>query len=92
MNKARSTMVAISIAALVVLSGAQASAASASVPHFKNCTAMHKTYKHGVGKSGAHDHVSGKSKPVTNFYVNTAIYKANSKSDADHDGVACEAH
>jgi Excalibur calcium-binding domain len=85
-------MIAVSIAALVVLSGAQAQVAMASVPHFANCTAMHKTYKHGVGKSGAHDHVSGKSKPVTNFKVSTSIYNANKKMDGDHDGVACEAH
>lgn len=57
---------------------------------FKNCTALNKKYKHGVGRKGAHDHVSGSSKPVTNFTVNTAVYNANKKSDRDKDGIACE--
>lgn len=53
---------------------------------------MHHSYKHGVGRVGAHDHVAGKTKPVTNFHVSTAIYNANHKLDRDKDGVACEAH
>ncbi|WP_213813810.1 excalibur calcium-binding domain-containing protein [Glaciihabitans sp. dw_435] len=57
---------------------------------FANCTALNKTYKHGVGKKGAKDKVSGKSKPVTNFKVDNALYSANKKSDRDGDGVACE--
>jgi hypothetical protein len=58
---------------------------------FANCTAMHAQYPHGVGRSGAVDHVRS-GKPVLNFYRSDAIYNANTKSDADHDGVACEAH
>jgi hypothetical protein len=84
--------VVLTIAGLVVLGGGQAESASASVPHFANCTAMHKTYRHGVGRSGARDHVKGATKPVTNFTVSTAIYNANKKMDRDKDGVACEAH
>jgi hypothetical protein len=57
---------------------------------FANCTALNKVYRHGVGKKGARDHVSGTSKPVTNFTVNTAVYLANAKSDRDRDGIACE--
>ncbi len=61
--------------------------------HYANCTAMHVKYKHGVGRTGAKDHVASKSdKPVTNFYVSTAIYNANTASDRDKDGIACEAH
>jgi Excalibur calcium-binding domain len=81
--------------ALVVIAGSLlvAAPANASVPVFKNCTAMHKVYKHGVGRKGAKDHVaSKKDKPVTNFHVSTTIYNANKKSDRDHDGIACEAH
>jgi hypothetical protein len=73
---------------------AQAALASVqlSAKTYANCTALNKTYHHGVGRSGAHDHVTGSSKPVTNFKVSTAIYNANKKSDRDKDGVACEKH
>jgi len=67
--------------------------ASISLPtasKFKNCTALHKVYKHGVGKSNAKDKVRGKTKPVTNFTRNTALYNANRHLDRDKDGVACE--
>ena len=69
-----------------------ATAPSAAVPvavRYKNCTALHKKYKHGVGRKGAHDKVTS-GKPVTTFYVSTTIYNANKKLDRDHDGVACE--
>jgi Excalibur calcium-binding domain len=59
---------------------------------YKNCTALHKVYPHGVAKKGAKDKVKGKSKPVTNFAVSTATYNLNKKSDGDKDGVACEKH
>ena len=49
---------------------------------------MHRVYPHGVGRAHAHDHTSGR--PVTNFYRNTALYTANSRSDRDKDGIACE--
>lgn len=65
--------------------------AATKVPVYRNCTAMHAKYKHGVGRKGAHDHVTS-GKPVTNFYVSTTIYNANKKLDRDHDGVACEKH
>jgi len=71
-----------------LLFAAATAPADASARTFKNCTAMHKTYKHGVGKSGAHDHTSGT--PVTNFKRSNALYRANKKSDRDHDGIACE--
>ncbi|GAB3686119.1 excalibur calcium-binding domain-containing protein [Angustibacter aerolatus] len=88
-----------SLAAIVALSAASlvagSSTAEAATGKYKNCTAFHKTYEHGVGKKGAHDKVRGHSKPVTSFKVSTKIYKAairaNSRLDADHDGVACEA-
>lgn len=57
---------------------------------FANCTALNRVYPHGVGKVGARDKVRGKTKPVTNFTRNNAVYAANTKSDADKDGVACE--
>jgi Excalibur calcium-binding domain len=69
---------------------AQPSAPTAAARVFANCTAMNKVYPHGVGRKGAKDRVSGSTKPVTTFAVNTAVYNANKKSDRDKDGVACE--
>jgi hypothetical protein len=57
---------------------------------YKNCTELRKKYPHGVGRVGAKDKVTGKSKPVTTFTKNTAAYNANKKSDGDKDGIACE--
>jgi excalibur calcium-binding domain-containing protein len=80
--------------AALALAGAVAVAAPASAATkpktYANCTAMNKVYPHGVGRKGARDKVSGSAKPVTNFRVDTALYNANTKSDRDKDGVACE--
>ncbi len=57
---------------------------------FANCTDLTHYYPHGVGKSGAVDHVRGSTKPVTTFFVSTNLYYANANSDADNDGIACE--
>jgi hypothetical protein len=69
-----------------------AMATSTAKYKFKNCTAMNKVYKHGVGKKGAKDHTSGKK--VTNFKHDTALYKKiiryRSGLDRDKDGIACE--
>ena len=82
---ASSTVVA---AFLVAGSGATAHAAA---PHgYTNCTALHADYPHGLGRPGAHDHVSGHSKPVTTFDVLARLYTANLRLDRDHDGIACE--
>jgi hypothetical protein len=81
-----------------VVTGASAAGASA-VPHsaskpkpktYQNCTDLNATYPHGVAKSGAKDKVSGSSKPVTTFTVDSRTYALNKKSDRDKDGVACE--
>ncbi len=55
---------------------------------FNNCTEMHTVYPHGVGRPGAVDQTSGT--PVTTFVRSTALYMANSGSDRDGDGIACE--
>ncbi|MEU5553094.1 MULTISPECIES: excalibur calcium-binding domain-containing protein [unclassified Micromonospora] len=80
------------VVTLALAGGAVAvvSPAQAAPTKFKNCTALNKKYRHGVGKKGARDKVRGRTKPVTNFKVSTAIYKANTKLDRDKDGVACE--
>lgn len=59
---------------------------------FQNCTDMHTVYPHGVGLPGAHDETRSGDDPVTNFRRSTALYNANSGSDRDRDGIACEAH
>jgi hypothetical protein len=96
----RSRRIAASVVSVLALSlpiaavgSAPADAASST---YKNCTALHKKYPHGVGKSGATDKVSGSSKPVTNFTKSTKTYKAAMKKnkglDRDKDGIACEQH
>jgi hypothetical protein len=67
--------------------------AQAAVPaKWKNCTAVQKTYKHGVGKVKAKDKTSGK--PVTTFKKSDSLYKTavkyNKSLDRDKDGIACE--
>ncbi|MDQ7992519.1 MAG: excalibur calcium-binding domain-containing protein [Propionicimonas sp.] len=57
---------------------------------FKNCTALNKKYRHGVGKKSARDKVRGSTRPVTNFKRDNALYRRNSHLDRDKDGVACE--
>jgi hypothetical protein len=56
---------------------------------YANCDDMHADYPHGVGRPGAVDKTSGTR--VTNFFVSQALYNANSESDRDGDGIACEA-
>ena len=56
---------------------------------FANCDAMHRTFHNGVAKSraAANRQVrTGHLRPA----VKPKVYRANSGSDADHDGTACE--
>lgn len=57
---------------------------------YKNCTALHKAYPHGVGLKGAKDKVRGRTKPVKTFFVDSRTYKLNTKLDRDKDRIACE--
>jgi hypothetical protein len=88
------TASAIAVAALTLTSlvGTAVSADAAVPARYKNCTNLQKTFKHGVGRSTARDHTSGK--PVTTFTHNTKEYtkavKANRSLDRDKDGIACE--
>jgi hypothetical protein len=68
---------------------AVASLSSPAASLFRNCTALHRVYPHGVGKYGARDHTSGT--PVTNFRRSNALYRLNRGLDRDKDGIACEA-
>ncbi len=65
-------------------------AAKVSAKKYKNCTALNKKFRHGVGKKSARDKVSGRTKPVTTFKRHDALYKKNKHLDRDRDGVACE--
>jgi hypothetical protein len=59
----------------------------------KNCTALNKKYRHGVGKLHAHDKTTTGT-PVTTFRRSTRLYNIamrwNRSLDRDHDGIACE--
>jgi hypothetical protein len=73
------------------LSTAKATVASAKAPMasmFRNCTALNRVYRHGVGKYGARDHTSGT--PVTNFRRSNRLYLQNRGLDRDKDGIAGE--
>jgi hypothetical protein len=69
---------------------AHASVARSAAHHFQNCTDMHRVYKGGVAKRGAHDHRTDGGHARYAPHVSTKLYKANSSMDRDHDGVACE--
>ncbi len=72
----------MTVAPLMVV--APASAAT----DYANCSALNADHPHGVGQTGAVDSTSGT--PVTTFTVDDALYDANSESDRDKDGIACE--
>lgn len=61
---------------------------AAAAKTFKNCTELNKTYKGGVAKAANVKNKGGKTqyKP----FVSKEIYNANTKSDRDKDGIACE--
>lgn len=90
----------LAFAAAGVLGCATAGTASAqestraSAVNYTNCTTLHATYPHGVGRTNAVDHVGGKSRPVTTFVHDTKRYNAAVAAkpdlDRDGDGVACE--
>jgi hypothetical protein len=90
MSRTLKVAAALLFAAGMSLSTDQVTATATTAHTYKNCTDLHRAYRHGVGKVGAHDHVTS-GKPVTNFTRSNALYAANKKSDRDHDGIACEA-
>jgi hypothetical protein len=82
----------LTLAGAVVVGGT-ASPALAAVS-YKNCTQLHNSYPHGIGRSNATDHVRGSTKPVTTWKRDTKGYNLafsrNKSLDADRDGIACE--
>ena len=89
----RRTLSGLAVAAcLGTLLVAPAAAAAAAVS-YANCTAVQKTYPHGVGRANARDRVTS-GQPVTTWKKDTAAYdraiRANAGLDRDKDAVACE--
>jgi Excalibur calcium-binding domain len=76
----------VQLAAARTMASVQAPMAS-----FRNCTALNRVYRHGVGKYGARDHTRS-GDPVTNFKRSNSLYRQNSRLDRDKDGIACENH
>lgn len=83
-------ILAAPVISLGLLGLAGPAASAAPVKKYKNCTELNKAYPAGVGLPGAKDKVSGKTRPVTNFTRNAAVYKANTHLDRDKDKIACE--
>ena len=87
--------VALTAPALLISGLAVAQPALASGPpakEYANCTAMHKVYAYrgGIKRVGAHDKRTDGGHAKYAPYVSTKRYNLNTKSDRDHDGVACE--
>jgi len=86
----RRRMGAIAVAGLLA-TAVHSGSANAAVS-YANCTAVNRTYPHGVGQTHARDHTSGT--PVTSFRHSTKLYNRamahNRGLDRDHDGIACE--
>ena len=61
-----------------------------SAKEYANCTAMHVDYKGGVARPGAVDQRASGHAQYTPVY-STSLYNANTGSDRDKDGIACEA-
>ncbi|MBD8031985.1 MULTISPECIES: excalibur calcium-binding domain-containing protein [Solibacillus] len=55
---------------------------------YKNCTDLNAVYKGGVAKAANVKNKGGKTKHQP--FVSAELYKLNSKSDRDKDGIACE--
>jgi hypothetical protein len=88
----RAALTLLALSGAVVIGGT-ATPALAAVST-KNCTELHKTYTHGIGRSNARDHVAKGAKPVTTWRKDTKGYNAviakNKGLDGDKDGIACE--
>jgi hypothetical protein len=88
--------VVVALGVLAVFGASARSASAARAAWWTNCTSVHKSYPHGVGKLRAHDHTRSGTNPVTNFKRSTRLYNIatshNGRLDADHDRVACEKH
>lgn len=87
-RKITTALAVASMSLMPILAVTAPAEASSKARTFANCTDMNRVYPHGVGRPGARDRTSGI--PVRNFKRSKALYKANTKSDRDKDGIACE--
>ncbi|SDU60490.1 excalibur calcium-binding domain-containing protein [Gordonia westfalica] len=90
MSGSRKMVLGFVAAASMVVAPLLVAAPASAATDYANCTELRADYPHGVGEPGAVDSTS--STPVTNFTVDQALYDANSESDRDGDGIACEKH
>ncbi|WP_375400600.1 excalibur calcium-binding domain-containing protein [uncultured Amnibacterium sp.] len=64
--------------------------------HYANCAAIHRDYSGGIARAGVTYNAvrsGGRTvhRPLTgSVKFSTALYNANSASDRDKDGIACE--
>jgi len=91
----RKMLISLAVGAVVAtgvgFSGPVRAATSArKIPTYKNCTALNKAHKHGIGRRGARDKTASGTKRVTTFLVSDQGYRASSRLDRDRDGIACE--
>lgn len=90
MSVVRKTVLGSMAAGALMIAPLSVAAPAQAATDYPNCTALREDYPHGVGRPGAVDSTSGT--PVTNFTVDADLYNANSESDRDGDGIACEQH
>ena len=77
--------------ALALLTIGAVAAPPAAATSYDNCTDMHADYKGGVALPGAVDHRSSGGHANYPPVYSRSLYEANSGSDRDGDGIACEA-
>ena len=88
-------LLAASLAACAALAPAGAALAAdsaATARAYANCTAIHRVSSGGIAKKGVTvDSTPSGSRPLKGTVKwDTALYRADQKSDRDGDGVACE--
>jgi hypothetical protein len=84
----RKRIVSVGMATLFGLTAVGVLPAHAAT-HYANCTALHKHYRYGVARSAkaaTYQVNTGHYRP----HVSASLYAANSGSDRDKDGTACE--
>ncbi|PKZ65561.1 calcium-binding protein [Gordonia terrae] len=88
MRCSRKMVLGFLAAASMTVAPLMVAAPASAATDYANCSELNADYPHGVGKAGAVDSTSGT--PVTTFTVDDDLYNANSESDRDKDGIACE--
>lgn len=88
MRCSRKMVLGFLAAASLTVAPLMVSAPASAATDYANCSELNADHPHGVGRTGAVDSTSGT--PVTTFTVDDDLYNANSESDRDKDGIACE--